>query len=76
MKNANKPYKKEFESKGLIPPSAINLEEAIIGGMLIDKSAIDKVLMIIHDSDVFYNDANKLVFEAIKVFILRLLVPT
>ena len=67
MKNANNTYKKEFESKGLIPPSAIDLEEAIIGGMLIDKAAVYQVLMIIHDSDVFYRESNKLIFEAIRL---------
>lgn len=49
----------------LMPPQAVALEEAVIGGMLIDKRGVDDVLMVIRDGSVFYKDAHKVIFEAI-----------
>jgi replicative DNA helicase len=51
--------------KGKLPPQAIELEEAIIGALLIDSRAIDELLQVFNDSNVFYKEANKLIFEAI-----------
>jgi replicative DNA helicase len=52
--------------KGKLPPQAIDLEEAVLGALMIDTQSIDECLMIIKDSDVFYKDSHKLIFEAIK----------
>jgi replicative DNA helicase len=50
--------------KGKIPPQAVDLEEVVIGAMMIDKKGIDEVIDILHP-DVFYKDAHKFIFEAI-----------
>ena len=50
--------------KGKIPPQAVELEEVVIGAMMIDKKGVDEVIDILHP-DVFYKDAHKFIFEAI-----------
>src|SRR5690606_33153648 len=50
--------------KGKIPPQAVDLEEVVLGAMMIDKKGVDEVIDIIH-ADVFYKDAHKYIFEAI-----------
>ena len=39
--------------KGKIPPQAVDLEEAVLGAMMIDKKGIDDVIDILHP-DAFY----------------------
>jgi len=50
--------------RGKIPPQAIDLEEVVLGAMMIDKKGIDEIIDILH-ADVFYKDAHKFIFEAI-----------
>jgi replicative DNA helicase len=50
--------------KGKIPPQALDLEEAVLGAMMIDKKGVDEVIDILQ-SDAFYKDAHKHIFEAI-----------
>ena len=50
--------------KGKIPPQAVDLEEVVLGAMMIDKKGVDEVIDIIH-AEVFYKDAHKYIFEAI-----------
>ncbi|WP_224491640.1 replicative DNA helicase [Robertkochia flava] len=50
--------------KGKMPPQALDLEEAVIGAMMIDKKGIDEVIDILHP-DVFYKEAHQHIFEAI-----------
>ncbi len=50
--------------KGKIPPQALELEEAVLGAMMIDKKGVDEVIDILQP-DAFYKDANKYIFEAI-----------
>ena len=40
-------------SQGRIPPQAIDLEEAVLGAMLIDKKGVDEVIDILQP-DAFY----------------------
>jgi replicative DNA helicase len=49
---------------GKIPPQAIDLEEAILGAMLVDKRGLDEAIEIL-TSDVFYKEAHRLIFDAI-----------
>lgn len=44
----------------------INAENAVIGAMILDGSCIPKVFGMINDSDVFTNETNKIIFDAIK----------
>ncbi len=50
--------------KGKLPPQALDLEEVVLGAMMIDKKGIDEVIDILNP-DVFYKQAHKFIFEAI-----------
>jgi replicative DNA helicase len=50
--------------KGKLPPQALDLEEAVLGAMMIDKKGVDEVIDILQP-DAFYKDAHKYIFEAI-----------
>ena len=50
--------------KGKLPPQALDLEEAVLGAMMIDKKGVDEVIDILQP-DAFYKDAHKHIFEAI-----------
>jgi replicative DNA helicase len=50
--------------RGKIPPQAVDLEEVVLGAMMIDKKGVDEVIDILHP-DVFYKDAHRYVYEAI-----------
>jgi replicative DNA helicase len=50
--------------KGKLPPQVLDLEEAVLGAMMIDKKGVDEVIDILQ-ADAFYKDAHKYIFEAI-----------
>lgn len=50
--------------KGKIPPQAIDLEEVVLGAMMIDKKGVDEVIDIL-SAEAFYKDSHKHIFEAI-----------
>ncbi|RED18890.1 primary replicative DNA helicase [Flavobacterium cutihirudinis] len=50
--------------KGKLPPQVIEMEEAVLGAMMIDKKGVDDVIDILQP-DAFYKDAHKHIFEAI-----------
>ena len=50
--------------RGKIPPQAVDLEEVVLGAMMIDKKGVDEVIDILHP-DVFYKDAHRYIYEAI-----------
>jgi replicative DNA helicase len=50
--------------KGKIPPQALELEEAVLGAMMIDKKGVDEVIDILQP-DAFYKEAHQHIFEAI-----------
>ena len=50
---------------GKIPPQALDLEEAVLGAMMLEQFAINKVIDILQP-DMFYKQAHILIFEAIK----------
>src|SRR5210317_1726952 len=50
--------------QGKIPPQAIDLEEAVLGAMMIDKKGVDDVIDILHP-EVFYRESHQLIYEAI-----------
>ncbi|HAD96045.1 MAG TPA: replicative DNA helicase [Cryomorphaceae bacterium] len=50
---------------GRVPPQAVDFEEAVLGAMLIDNSAINQVIDILSPKS-FYKEQNQLVFEVIK----------
>ena len=50
--------------RGKIPPQAVDLEEVVLGAMMIDKKGVDEVIDILHPS-VFYKDAHRFIYESI-----------
>jgi len=50
--------------KGKLPPQAVDLEEAVLGAMMIDKKGVDDVIDILH-ADAFYKPAHQLIYQAI-----------
>jgi len=50
--------------KGKIPPQAVELEEAVLGAMMIDKKGIDDVIDVL-SSDAFYDKKHQEIYAAI-----------
>lgn len=50
---------------GKLPPQALELEESILGALMIEKDAYISVSDLIR-AESFYNDKNRLIFEAIQ----------
>ncbi len=49
---------------GKVPPQALDLEEAVLGALMLEKNALTAVIDILNP-DVFYKDAHKHIFEAV-----------
>ena len=56
--------------KGKIPPQANDLEQIVLGAMMIDSQCIDEVLSIIK-SKVFYKSQHQHIFQAIEAIYHR-----
>jgi replicative DNA helicase len=50
--------------EGRIPPQAVEIEEQILGSMLLEKEAISKALEVL-DEEAFYAERNRKIFQAI-----------
>lgn len=50
---------------GKLPPQALDLEEAVLGALMLEKDALSAVIDILKP-DVFYHDAHQKIFEAIR----------
>jgi replicative DNA helicase len=50
--------------KGKIPPQAVELEEAVLGAMMIDKKGIDDVIDVL-SSDAFYDQKHQEIYATI-----------
>ena len=50
--------------RGKIPPQALELEEVVLGAMMIDKKGVDAVIDILHPY-AFYKEAHQFIFESI-----------
>ena len=71
----NNPAKREREKKhavekaifehGKIPPQAVDLEEAVLGAIMLEKDALATVIDILIP-DVFYKDQHKAIYGAIR----------
>ncbi len=51
---------------GKIPPQATELEEAVIGAIMLEKDKLAEVLEIIQSPECFYVDANQKIYAAIR----------
>jgi len=50
--------------KGKLPPQAIDIEEVVLGAMLIDKKGVDEAIDILQP-EVFYDQKHQFIYEAI-----------
>jgi len=65
----NKPKKAALPAifsleQGKLPPQAVDLEEAVLGAMMIDKRGVDEVIDML-TPEAFYKEAHQHIFEAI-----------
>ena len=54
-----------FANQGRIPPQAIDLEEVVLGALMLEKDAVNEVIDIL-TPEAFYKDAHQKIFKAIK----------
>ena len=69
-RNPIKIYEKENSSivnlsSGKIPPQAVDLEEAVLGAMLIDEKGVNEIIEIL-SPEVFYKRSHQLIYESIE----------
>ena len=50
--------------KGKLPPQAVDLEDVVLGAMMIDKKGVDEVIDILQP-EAFYKESHQLIFNAI-----------
>lgn len=55
----------QAQNMGKLPPQAVDLEEAVLGALMLEKEALTNVIDILHP-DSFYKDAHKIIFQAIR----------
>lgn len=60
----NRKQDQPIDISGLIPPQSVELEEAVLGGILMDNDNLGEVITLL-PSNAFYDHKHKLVFEAI-----------
>jgi len=54
-----------YSGLGKLPPQAIDLEEAVLGALMLEKDALSSVIDILKP-DVFYKDSHQKIFQAIR----------
>ena len=54
----------DYLDHGRVPPQAVDLEEAVLGAMLLEQDAVSNVIDILKE-DVFYKEAHQKIFAAI-----------
>jgi replicative DNA helicase len=54
-----------ISTAGRIPPQATDLEEAVLGALMLEKDALSTVIDILKP-EMFYHEAHKKIFEAIQ----------
>jgi len=53
-----------LQSEGRVPPQAVEIEEQILGAMLLEKEAIAKVIEVL-DDEAFHAERNRKIYQAI-----------
>ncbi|WP_226389108.1 replicative DNA helicase [Penaeicola halotolerans] len=61
---ARKPSTDQVSGLGKLPPQAVDLEEAVLGALMLEKDALTAVIDILKPNS-FYKDAHKEIYEAI-----------
>jgi replicative DNA helicase len=57
-------------TEGRVPPAAVEIEEQVLGAMLLEKEAISRVVEVV-DEEVFYAEKNRKIFQAITTLFER-----
>ena len=57
-----KPMDSNIIGAGKLPPQAVDLEEAILGALMLEKGPLNDVIDILHRPEIFYKDAQKKIF--------------
>ncbi len=52
------------ENLGKLPPQAVEIEEAVLGALMLERDALSNVIDILH-AESFYRDANQEIYRAI-----------
>jgi len=60
-----------FEEHGRVPPQALDLEESVLGALLIEKEPLNIVMEILKPES-FYRDAHQLIFAAVQQLFAKL----
>ena len=50
-----------LNSQGRIPPQAVDLEEVVLGALMLEKEAVNAVIDIL-SPEVFYKEAHQIIF--------------
>ncbi|MFM9027038.1 MAG: DnaB-like helicase N-terminal domain-containing protein, partial [Bacteroidota bacterium] len=53
------------QQSGKLPPQAVDLEEAVLGALMLEKDALTSVIDILHPES-FYKDAHQVIYRAIR----------
>ena len=51
---------------GKLPPQALDLEEAVLGALMLEKSPLNDVIDIINQPQIFYKEAHQKIYAAIQ----------
>lgn len=49
---------------GRVPPQAMEMEQAVLGALLLEKDALNKIVDVVRP-EMFYKEGNKLIYEAV-----------
>src|SRR4030043_455719 len=70
QKQGRRPVVTSLPDLGKVPPQAIDMEEAVLGAIMLEKEAVITILDILKPES-FYKDAHKKIFKAISDLSLR-----
>ena len=69
--DTNRRVQEIMQDLGKIPPQAVELEEAVLGAIMLEKDAIISVIDILKP-DCFYKDTHRIIFESVRALSMNL----
>ena len=63
--NANNIQSEILSNQGRVPPQAVDLEEVVLGAMMLEKGAVNAIIDIL-TPEVFYKESHQMIYKAIK----------
>lgn len=61
----NHPLAEAFAEHGKVPPQAVDLEEAVLGALMLEQNALAQVIDILKP-EIFYKEAHQVIYAAIQ----------